>query len=1242
MSWEIGTALRSRRNDEIAISDSGCRVASHKQNVDEVRQVLSGIAFIDSGLDDYQSLVAGVASGIEVVVLDSTQDGVEQISRALAQRQRIGSIHIVSHGAPGAIYIGNRELSLETLNQYGSELLSWADWLASDAEVLIYGCEVAKGDRGQAFIHRLSELTGAAIAASATLTGSSERGGNWELEFNTGSSEASEVFQPWTQTAYSHVLATFSVTNTNDSGAGSLRQAILDANAAAGADTIEFSGSIFTDATPDTINLTSGTLNITGDTTITGTGASNLSIARSSSASNFGIFNITGANVNLSSLTVTNGVSNLAGGIFYQGAGTLNLTNTVVSGNRGSNGAGLWVNGTGAANVVNSTFANNTAPGGLGGGILLNTATTINIIDSQITGNSAASGGGINNNAQGGIINVTNSTVSDNTATDLGGGISNRYHQVNVINSTIFNNTAGNSGGGIYHQSGTFTVSNSTVSGNRSNNNGGGIYNDLSGAVMNLLNSTITNNIADNDNNGSGNGGGVARNTGTVNVKNTIIAGNFDSPNANTATENPDVSGIFNNQGNNLIGINTGSNFVAGGLIGSAANPVDALLAPLANNGGSTLTHALLSGSLAINAGSNTSIPADTADLDGDGNKTESIPFDQRDSGFTRLYGSSVDIGAFEVQPPSNTPPTLSAPVTVSATEDDAPLSVNLLANASDPNAGDTLNATNLTLTSGNAAGVTINGNSLSVDPSAYNSLSAGENEVITYSYNIIDGNGGSVSQTATLTINGVNDAPVLTTNTLSITEGGTVTLSSTNLNTNDPDNTPAQLLYTISNISGGSFSGTGVTNNSNGSVSFSQEAINNGLVQFTHDGGENPPSYAVSVSDGALNTTPATVTIPAGSFTPVNDAPVLATNTLTITEGGTVTLSSTNLNTSDSDNTPAQLLYTISNISSGSFSGTGVTTNSNGTVSFSQDAINNGLVQFTHDGGENPPSYAVSVSDGALNTTPATVSIPAGSFIPVNDAPVATGDTTTTSQNTAVNISVLANDSDIEGNSLSLSLGTNPSNGTVQINNNGTASILSDDFLTYTPNNSFSGTDSFNYTINDGNGGTATATVTVAVGKTLDGTNKDDLLDGTSGNDIFRGGNGQDTLNGFAGDDLLDGGNGKDTLNGGVGNDTLLGGNGEDVLVGGDGNDLLIGGNSPDTLTGGTGSDIFAIAKNGANDTITDFSLGQGDRIGLSEGLTFGELTFQANNILRGTEVLATLTGFDTTTLTQANFIAV
>jgi Ca2+-binding RTX toxin-like protein len=194
------------------------------------------------------------------------------------------------------------------------------------------------------------------------------------------------------------------------------------------------------------------------------------------------------------------------------------------------------------------------------------------------------------------------------------------------------------------------------------------------------------------------------------------------------------------------------------------------------------------------------------------------------------------------------------------------------------------------------------------------------------------------------------------------------------------------------------------------------------------------------------------------------------------------------------------------------------------------------------------------------------------------------------------VNINVLANDSDIEGNPLSLSLVTNPSNGTVQINNNGTPSILSDDFLTYTPNKGFNGADSFNYTISDGNGGTATATVTVAVGKTSN------LLNGTPGNDTLTGSSGQDIINGFAGNDRLDGGNGQDIIDGGAGNDTLLGGKGEDILVGSDGNDWLNGGDNSDTLTGGSGIDTFVIAKKEGNDTITDFSLGQGDRIGLSE----------------------------------------
>jgi Ca2+-binding RTX toxin-like protein len=109
-------------------------------------------------------------------------------------------------------------------------------------------------------------------------------------------------------------------------------------------------------------------------------------------------------------------------------------------------------------------------------------------------------------------------------------------------------------------------------------------------------------------------------------------------------------------------------------------------------------------------------------------------------------------------------------------------------------------------------------------------------------------------------------------------------------------------------------------------------------------------------------------------------------------------------------------------------------------------------------------------------------------------------------------------------------------------------------------------------------------------------------------------GGNGQDFLVGSAGDDLLDGGNGTDTLRGGLGNDTLTGGNRQDIFVFADGEGI---------------------------DTINDFELGM-DKIGLTEGLTFGNLSFSGNEILIGSNVLAVLTGVNTNTLTASNFVTV
>ena len=137
-------------------------------------------------------------------------------------------------------------------------------------------------------------------------------------------------------------------------------------------------------------------------------------------------------------------------------------------------------------------------------------------------------------------------------------------------------------------------------------------------------------------------------------------------------------------------------------------------------------------------------------------------------------------------------------------------------------------------------------------------------------------------------------------------------------------------------------------------------------------------------------------------------------------------------------------------------------------------------------------------------------------------------------------------------------------------------------------------------------------------------------LSEGSNEVNEISGGNGKDNLVGTDDLDLISGGNGKDTLLGLNGDDTLNGGNGQDLLIGGDGNDVLNGGN---------GRDIFVIEAGQGTDVIEDFNR---DRIGLADGLSYGDLTFSGSNILFGEEVLATLTGVDAETLLESDFTAV
>jgi hypothetical protein len=150
--------------------------------------------------------------GAEVILLDSRRNGVEQITAALAHRPGINRIHLVSHGAPGSLQLGATQLTLENLDATGDALGQWFSTTNSSQnppEILLYGCRVAEGSLGRAFVQRFSQLTGAMVAASDTLTGSAALGGDWELQVRTGKMAAPLAFEPDVMADYSGVFANF-------------------------------------------------------------------------------------------------------------------------------------------------------------------------------------------------------------------------------------------------------------------------------------------------------------------------------------------------------------------------------------------------------------------------------------------------------------------------------------------------------------------------------------------------------------------------------------------------------------------------------------------------------------------------------------------------------------------------------------------------------------------------------------------------------------------------------------------------------------------------------------------------------------------------------------------------------------------------------------------------------------------------------------------------------------------------
>ena len=440
-----------------------------------------------------------------------------------------------------------------------------------------------------------------------------------------------------------------------------LRDAIAKAN---NGDTINFA------FTGITILLTQGQLDINKDLTISVAVTCDITIDAHGVSRIFDV--AAGKSLTLNGICMNNGFApptGNGGGIRVQNGGSLNLSNVIMQNNQATNagprGGAIYNNGTlningfaffsgntagsisssndggaiyndGTANLNGVTdssgvrsirFYSNTAS--LDGGTLYNNGV-MNIVNTGIDQGSAFAGGAIVNS---GALTATHSLISSNSAATVGGGIVNQVGGVAMISdSTLDSNHAANTGGGILNSAtmtllrstvsdnssnsdaggvlngGLLTLVNVTISGNSARRDGGGLMNNDPSGTTSLNNVTISKNTADSNNSGTGNGGGILNVTGMVNIKNSILAANFDTANnAGPGAIHPDCSGTLNSQGHNLLRINTGCiglvNGVNGNLVGTSGSPLTALLDDLANNGGSTQTHALRPNSPAIDAG---------------------------------------------------------------------------------------------------------------------------------------------------------------------------------------------------------------------------------------------------------------------------------------------------------------------------------------------------------------------------------------------------------------------------------------------------------------------------------------------------------------------------------------------------------------------------------------------------------------------------------------------------------------
>jgi Ca2+-binding RTX toxin-like protein len=209
---DAGTAPQP--TPEFAVTDATTRAASEGQQFDTSGIAAANdesheIAFIDTGVADWEVLRDNLRSGVEAVLIDPTKDGVQQVADYLLGRTGVESIHIISHGQEARLLFGTSSLEIDSISgKYADALATIGSALSSDGDILLYGCDIGRDASGKAFLDSLAEATSADVVASIDDTGSAAEGGNWDLERVSGNIETSIAITNLGTSSYNESLAT--------------------------------------------------------------------------------------------------------------------------------------------------------------------------------------------------------------------------------------------------------------------------------------------------------------------------------------------------------------------------------------------------------------------------------------------------------------------------------------------------------------------------------------------------------------------------------------------------------------------------------------------------------------------------------------------------------------------------------------------------------------------------------------------------------------------------------------------------------------------------------------------------------------------------------------------------------------------------------------------------------------------------------------------------------------------------